>query len=146
MRLTDEQIAEMRRLAGRGVGPSEIAERFGVSRQHASRVVNGHARVAATPAAERGDAPGAMAMAVDAFVVELGVLAGRSAPTAAMARLLAGQLDGLAMQRSAAAASAAERVAGRLADLLAALAPNDDEDAAAALVRMLAPLGLGGLR
>lgn len=45
-KLTDEQVAEMRRLSAAGVSAAELGRRYGVSHAHAHRVVRGQVRAA----------------------------------------------------------------------------------------------------
>jgi hypothetical protein len=64
-RLTDADLAEIRRLAAAGVPQNDIAVRFGVTGSHVSRLVNGNRRAAID------DEPGPVRPAVEAFSASL---------------------------------------------------------------------------
>ena len=64
------------------------------------------------------------------FLDELDELRGERAALAALARVLADRLDALATVHSAAAAMAAERVAGRLSELIERLAAGAEREGA----------------
>src|SRR4051794_4729927 len=93
-KLSDAQVLELRDLAGAGVGPTELAKRFGVSRQYAHEVAKGVARPAvgeaAEPPVERPAGP--VVVAVDSFLESLQP-EGSQVALAAVARSLAARLD-----------------------------------------------------
>ena len=45
-KLTDDQVVEIRRLRGEGIGSTDLASRYGVSRTHIKRIARGSSRVA----------------------------------------------------------------------------------------------------
>ncbi len=110
--LTDAQILEMRALRASGVKVVEIAERFGVSRTHASRVINDRARVVLPDAGlelEDGAAYEAVSALLDGLDLEAADLVHKE-----VALSLARKLDQCVASDSAASASATPAIAKEL--------------------------------
>jgi hypothetical protein len=118
-KLTPEQVAELRGLAGQGATRTDLAARFGVSRTTVANLLrDGH------PSKWSATAPGAARAAVKTFIGELGELRGERRAVASLALVLADRVDG-----SPGVAGAAAAVA-QLATLVEQLkAGQTDEDA-----------------
>jgi transcriptional regulator with XRE-family HTH domain len=118
-RLADEDVARLRRLHERGWTLADLAAEFGISRQHAGRLVRGEQRasIAGLDAeAVRGDG---VAAAVGAFLADVAEhLSGSDAVFAATARTLAHKIDACAATDAVAAAQALPRLCGQLVDVL----------------------------
>ena len=124
----------------------ELVARFGVSRGYVYKLVSGNARPLAqvaggdhlNPPDKRSGSAGPARMALDALVAELGELSGERA---ALGAVLADRLDAVAVLETAAAGSGAERVAGRLEEIVDGLAAGEArEGAGQAAARMLGAL------
>lgn len=129
-KVSDEDLARLRRLHDdEGWSVRDLADAFGISRQHAGRLLRGEQRptIAGLDAdAVRDD----VVRAVDEFLAGADLDAG-GAVLAAAARALALKLDACASSQSAAAASATPRIAAALVDVLAELRagePHEPDD------------------
>jgi len=122
-KLTPAQVAEIRALRGEGVPASELAARFGVTRQHV------HSLTASDPPrAPAGDSPGAVAVTVGRMIAE-GRLDAADAP---LAVTLARAVDEAALGGPAGWASL-PRLARELRELLS-VGARDEPDAIDALI------------
>src|SRR5262245_49910691 len=127
LRLTEADLAELRRLAAGGVRQAELAAQFGISQGQVSRVLSG-ARRPALPAIGNGRPPDSAPVAGSVSAAVAGFLEGRELDAAgqvfaAAARALAQQLDACAAAGSAAAATAAARLAAQLQETVRAIEP-----------------------
>src|SRR4051794_13618986 len=103
-KLSDADVTDLRRSAAAGASPAEIAQAFGVSRQHVSRLVLEQQRVTAGRSVR-----GPITEATEVFLASVEPDS-RSLVLASVVRGLAAKLDGLGESDSAAAAMAAERL------------------------------------
>src|SRR5262245_44535250 len=134
-RLSDVQTAEVVRLAAAGMKQAELAAKFGVTQSAVSRIVSGARRGSA-----ESTSPGAVAVALDVFLAELEP-DGVGVVHAETARALAVKVDACRSSTSVAAAAALPRIVAQLQELLAVLAGRTaEEDAVAAVARILRPL------
>jgi len=134
LKLTDANVAEIRRLAGEGVPAGELARRFAVSRRHVGRLLRGEQRQQ-IGGLDRETARGSVAAAVERLVDGLELDAAGEV-LAATASVIAAKLDALRASDSAAAAAAAPGLARQVVDLTALLKGDAEEpDALDDLVR-----------
>jgi len=119
LKLSDMEVADLRRLSEDGLTAGELASRFGVSRRHVGRILSGAARQQLA-GLDREVARGSVAAAVDRLVDGL-VLDDAGEVLAATATALAEKLDCARLADSAAAATAAPALARQLVDLTALL-------------------------
>src|SRR5262245_40600525 len=134
-RLSDVQTAEVARLAAAGMKQAELAVKFGISQSAVSRIVAGERRGSA-----ESSTAGAVAVALDAFLVELEP-DGVGVVHAETARAVAAKVDVCRSSSSVAAAAALPRIVAQLHELLSVLAGRTaEEDAVVAVARILRPL------
>lgn len=125
-RLSDEDVARLRRLGVDGWGNADLAEAFGVTPEHVARLLRGERRAVFPEPPEVEDvvsgavASGGVRQAVDEFVADIVHRPG-DAVLVATARVLAGKLDAVAATDVAAAAQAAPRLAAELSTILEGL-------------------------
>lgn len=118
-KLSDDEVARLRALSVDGWSHQDLAAAFGITPQHAGRLVRGEQRpVIAAQDAEA--ARGGVSDAVATFLEDAD-LSTRDEVLAATARALATKLDGCAASDAATAAQAAPRLAAQLVDVLAHL-------------------------
>lgn len=131
-KISDSDVARLRQLADEGWSPAALAAEFGISPQHAGRLVREEQRALIAGLdldAVRGD----VVEAVDRFL-DAADLSAADAVRAATARALALKLDACVSSVSAAAAAATPRLAAELVSVLAVLQdggprPLDELDA-----------------
>lgn len=145
-KITEREVARLRRLAEDGWAAGALATAFGVTVQHVGRIVRGEQR-ATLPAGDGGTVDGDVLAAVDVFLADHRGREG-DAVLAATARALAAKLDQCAASDAAASAQAAPRIAAQLVATLAEMRNHElrEPDFIDALVqrRALRRLGLNG--
>jgi transcriptional regulator with XRE-family HTH domain len=115
-KVSDDELERLRDLADDGWSHDDLAQAFGVSRQHVGRLVRGEQR----PTIAGLDAEAlrcGVSGAVDAFLAGI-ELSASDAVLAATAHSLATKLDGCAASDATAAAQAVPRLASQLVDVL----------------------------
>jgi len=144
-KLSESEVARLRRLAEDGWAAGDLAQAFGITTQHVGRIGRGEQR-ATLPAGDSGTVDGDVLRAVDDFLADQRGRDG-DAVLAATARALAGKLDQCAASDAAASAQAAPRIAAQLVATLTEMRDNGprEPDALDALVQRRATrLGLNG--
>ena len=119
-KLTDADVARVRELGSTGRTQSDIAGEFGVGRRQIGRILRGESRPQLAGLDRDIVDSGNVLAAVEQFLEGI-VMDDANEVTAAVARNLAGQLDGTAAKGSAAGAAAAPRIAVELAAAVAEL-------------------------
>jgi hypothetical protein len=115
-KISDEELARLRGLHDDGWSLQNLGAAFGITPQHAGRLVRGEQRpVLAGPEPERMQ--GDVSVAVKELLSGADLDPGDNV-LAATARVLAGKLDGCSGSESATAAQAAPRLAAQLVDVL----------------------------
>lgn len=118
MKISDADLERLRRLHADGRSVASLALEFGISRQHAGRLVRGDRRpVIASVADVAAVLPAGAGAAVDAFLAGLELDAGDEI-LAAAARSVAMKLDATSASDTAAAAAALPRLADALLEVL----------------------------
>jgi hypothetical protein len=113
-KLDDEDLARLRHLYEEGWTLGGLAEAFGISRQHAGRLVRGEQRPSIGPANGQ-EAPGGVVAAVEDYLS--GVHLDRGGEVLAQTvTALARRLDACAASDAAAAAQSAPRIAPQMVD------------------------------
>jgi len=116
-KLSDADVTRIRELWSEGWSAGDLADEFGVSRQHVGRLVREEQRsTVAGLDADRVQADGVGA-AVDRLLDEIDT-AGVDAAIAAVARALASQIDACAQAGTASAAQALARLSAELVGVL----------------------------
>jgi len=131
-KLSDQDVAEVRRMAAAQRDHASIAETFGITRRHVDRLVRGDQRQTVATA------EGPVAVAVRRFLDGL-ELDDADRVLAAASETLAVKLDAVRGSDSAAAAAATPALVRQLAATLREVR-GEHEDAADALRKMLEPL------
>jgi hypothetical protein len=114
-KISDDELERLRSLATDGWSHQDLAEAFGITPQHAGRLVRGEQRPVI--AAEAGT----VSDAVEAFLADADVT-GEYRVLAAAARSLASKMDACAGSDSASAAQALPRLNAQLVSVLELLA------------------------
>lgn len=144
-KITEREVARLRRLAEDGWAAADLATAFGVTVQHVGRLARGEQR-ATLPAGDGGTVDGDVLAAVDDFLADHRGRDG-DAVLAATARALAGKLDQCAASDAAASAQAAPRIAAQLVATLTELrehGPREPDPLDRLVDRRALRLGLNG--
>jgi len=150
-KLTDEQVEQLRELAEvDGWSHEDLAQRFGISRQHVGRLVREDARPKIAGLDPDVATSAGVLAAVNAFLDDL-VLKSDALVLAATAKAVASKLDACGASDSASAAQAVPRLASQLVEVLREIdavtpGPPDrlDEIRDARAARLLAVAATGG--
>jgi len=118
-KISDEDLDRLRHLAGEGWSQSDLADAFGVTTQHAGRLVREEQRPLIA-GLDLDAACGDVVAAVDRFLADAD-LSAADAVRAAAAHAIARKLDACVSSSSAAAAAATPRLASELVAVLGAL-------------------------
>jgi transcriptional regulator with XRE-family HTH domain len=119
-KLADRDVVRLRDLAAEGWSQAQLVDEFGVSRSQVSRLLRGDRRAAARHVS------GDVSEALGAFLASVELRPG-DRPVAAMAVVLAGKLDSVAISDTVGAAQAAPLLATRLAELVRSLEPERED-------------------
>ena len=118
-KISEREVARLRRLAGDGWASGDLAQAFGITPQHVGRIVRGEQR-ATLPVDDSGTVEGEVLAAVDGFLGDHPG-GGGDAVLAATVRALAGKLDQCGASDAVASAQAAPRIAAQLVATLTEL-------------------------
>jgi transcriptional regulator with XRE-family HTH domain len=125
-KLSDADVANIRKRAAEGESASQLAGDFGVSRRHVGRIIRGDARPQLGGLDRDTIAVANVRVAVDRFLADLDLTPG-DLVLAETARTLGDKLDQVRESWTAASAAAAPQLAYRLVETVAALRGDEGE-------------------
>src|SRR3954447_9351910 len=115
-KVSDAELARLRELCAGGWSQDDLADEFGISRQHVSRLIRGEQRPAVAGLDAEALRDGVSA-AVRLFLEDVD-LEGRDEVLAMLAQAIASKLDACVASESAAAAQAVPRLSLQLVDVI----------------------------